>query len=95
MPHYVYSDIYHHCTVIHWACKECLVRAMCNERCGRTYLQHYLCEHCEGCLTFPCKKVKTSQMYETISRTYGDQMLKAYDKYLEETSIFRLLKRPL
>ena len=77
---------------MHWACVECLVRPMCNERCNRTYYKHYLCEPCNGCVNFPCKEVKKLQMYETVFRAYGDQILEAYDIYFKETSIFKFLK---
>jgi hypothetical protein len=77
---------------IHWACVECLVRPMCNERCNRTYYKHYLCEPCNECDGFPCKEVKKLQMYETIFRAYGDQIFECTNKYFEERSIFKLLK---
>lgn len=80
---------------IHWACIECLVRPMCNERCSRTYYKHYLCEPCNDCEGYPCKLVEKAQMYECIQIAYGDKLFKYYDEHLKQTSIFRFLKRPL
>ncbi len=89
-----YTEDYNY-GMMHWACVECLVRPMCDERCNRTYYRHYLCEPCDnGCASFPCKEVEKVQMYELIFRVYGHQMMEAWNKQIGETSIFRLMKLP-
>ena len=96
MPAYTH-DRYRMEKYMHWACKKCLVRPICNENCHRTKYKHYYCEPCDNaCCSYPCPKVKKQLMYERVFEVYGDQMMEAWNKYMRETSLFgRLIRRPL
>ena len=84
MPHFIINRM-------HWACVDCLVRAMCSQRCDRTYYKHYLCENCPGCLTYPCNKIKKLQIYERVWLAYGDKFIQAWK---DQPSLFDLIKQP-
>jgi hypothetical protein len=91
MPYYEHTF-----SEMHWSCKECLVRPMCNERCSKTYLKHYKCDGCDGrsCFTkgFPCETVKKYMMFEQIQKSYGPKIVELCKKNIDQTSIFGLLR---
>ena len=98
-----YVDKFNQHREIHWACKRCIVRPMCNEQCYKTFLEHWICENCEvmqsqdryTCPKDSCKDLERMKLYESFSYFYGDIVLEVMTIHMEETSIFRLLKRPL
>lgn len=93
-----YQDINSQYRVIHWACRDCIVRPMCIERCDRLLLQHWLCEDCEkdiaGECDDPCDKVERSKLFERMSYIYGDKLRNIMTEQMEQTSIFSLLRIP-
>jgi len=93
-----YVDKYNQYREIHWACRRCVVRPICNERCDKLSLIHWLCEDCKKDIADQCNdacdRVISAQRFEFIQHIYGDVMENAMIKHLEETSFVRVLRKP-
>jgi hypothetical protein len=82
----------------HWACEECLVRAMCkDEGCWMTDFRHQLCRKCKIkhlCLMDKdCKEIKRWITMESIGRIYGEYMKQIIIDHMKQTSvIYNLMK---
>ncbi len=79
-------------TQMHWACEQCIVRAMCIfDGCYMTDLMHYECMDCnknKKCKE-KCERVEHLILFDNFSRTYGPTL----KKHLEEQSLFYKLSK--
>jgi hypothetical protein len=93
-----YVDINNQYRDIHWACRDCIVRPMCTEKCDRLSLLHWLCENCSKDIASecddPCDKVIRSKRLEYINHMYGGVLMSEIIKHQRETSFARLLRIP-
>ena len=84
----------------HWACKECLVRPMCqDDECPMTRYLHKLCTTCKCKHRCPmkndCEKIKEWKVWRMIERTWGPEIVKHFIDRIKETSPFyRLMTMP-